>query len=400
MIRSSKTTLGFSNTGKRNSVALFREEYQRVVVEFIGILWEQKKIPKLFTKETTSQINSWLSARVLQCAAKQASGIVRGTRSKQRRRQWQYEEFVRLEYFKEARKLKKIIEETKVSKPVIESLNPELDSRFVKIDWESETSFDGWVTLTSLGNKLKIVIPIRKNKHFNELLTRGTLKPGLRLGESSIVFSFSIPDPEPRSEGTTLGIDIGLNKVFSSSDGVQSQEDIHGWNLRAIVEKINRCKPDSKGYKRAQSHRENYINWSLNQINLNGVKTLKREDIKNLRFGVKTSKTLRRWTYTSIFGKLGRLCEDSGVQILKVNPAFTSQRCSSCGWVQKSNRKGSLFKCKSCGFEHDADLNASRNIGLDLPPLGANWRSLPNRTGFFWKEIGRESVVPDTQGNG
>mgnify|MGYP001626204273 FL=1 len=28
------------------------------------------------------------------------------------------------------------------------------------------------------------------------------------------------------------------------------------------------------------------------------------------------------------------------------------------------NRNGSLFKFKNCGFEHDADLNASRNIEI------------------------------------
>jgi len=33
-----------------------------------------------------------------------------------------------------------------------------------------------------------------------------------------------------------------------------------------------------------------------------------------------------------------------------------------CGYIDKNNRHGSAFKCKNCGFELNADLNASRNI--------------------------------------
>ena len=46
-----------------------------------------------------------------------------------------------------------------------------------------------------------------------------------------------------------------------------------------------------------------------------------------------------------------------------MNPRYTSQRCNQCGFISKSNRKGqSIFKCKECGYELNADLNASRNI--------------------------------------
>ena len=49
--------------------------------------------------------------------------------------------------------------------------------------------------------------------------------------------------------------------------------------------------------------------------------------------------------------------------VFKVNPAYTSQECSSCGHVHKDNRKNqSHFKCTSCGHEENADLNASKVI--------------------------------------
>ena len=47
-----------------------------------------------------------------------------------------------------------------------------------------------------------------------------------------------------------------------------------------------------------------------------------------------------------------------------MNPKYTSQRCSKCGFVHKGNRSGLGFRCGNCGFCLNADLNASRNIGV------------------------------------
>lgn len=52
-----------------------------------------------------------------------------------------------------------------------------------------------------------------------------------------------------------------------------------------------------------------------------------------------------------------------GKNVLFVNPQYTSQMCSSCGFVDKDNRiSQSEFKCKSCGHTENADKNASKNI--------------------------------------
>lgn len=46
-----------------------------------------------------------------------------------------------------------------------------------------------------------------------------------------------------------------------------------------------------------------------------------------------------------------------------VNPAYTSQTCSSCRHVSKDNRKTqAVFACVECGFSENADLNAAKNI--------------------------------------
>ena len=52
-----------------------------------------------------------------------------------------------------------------------------------------------------------------------------------------------------------------------------------------------------------------------------------------------------------------------GKLILEVNPAYTSQQCTDCGYIAKDNRKSqSSFCCLSCGHKDHADINAAKNI--------------------------------------
>ena len=72
----------------------------------------------------------------------------------------------------------------------------------------------------------------------------------------------------------------------------------------------------------------------------------------------------------SFIQMLNYKCDWYGKTLIKVNPKFTSQICSSCGYKRKTNRKSqSEFVCGKCNMEMNADVNAARNIlnrGLKL----------------------------------
>jgi len=49
--------------------------------------------------------------------------------------------------------------------------------------------------------------------------------------------------------------------------------------------------------------------------------------------------------------------------VVKVDPAYTSQRCSECSYTAEENRKTQAkFICQDCGFSCNADHNAAMNI--------------------------------------
>ena len=395
MIRSTQTTLKFSNKQKRRQLNEFIKEYKTVTSTFIDLLWEEIKIPKLIPKELTSKINTWLSARAVQCSAKQASGIIRGSRKKQEQRKYVINEFNELKMFKKARKLQRIYEKNLVSKPNLKDVNPELDSRFIKIDLENDTSFDGWLTIKQIGNRQRIILPFKKSWHFNEMLSQGKIKGGVRINKKDVTFMFEIEGVENKETGNTLGIDIGKTNVISCSNNHISKPNKHNHDLNSILNIMSRKKKGSKGFSRCKDHRTNYINWSINQLNLNNTKQVNLENIKHIRKGRKNSRMLSHWTYTTIFDKLVSRCEEQGVLVLRISPTYTSQRCSKCGWVRKSNRKQKQFKCDKCSFECDSDLNASVNLSLNLKAISKKKRLLQkNRTGFYWNEVRQEYIVP------
>jgi putative transposase len=62
--------------------------------------------------------------------------------------------------------------------------------------------------------------------------------------------------------------------------------------------------------------------------------------------------------------KLNRLKELFNIEVIEVNPAYTSQECSSCGYIDEKNRKHTHhFECRSCGRKLNAQVNGAKNIG-------------------------------------
>lgn len=100
------------------------------------------------------------------------------------------------------------------------------------------------------------------------------------------------------------------------------------------------------------------------------AKTISMEDLtgirKNKKQGKKQKAANHRWPYAQCQFYIRYKAEAKGVEVENVSPAYTSQSCPCCGHTEKINRKGLLFKCKSCDYQDNADRVGSINIGLRL----------------------------------
>lgn len=74
---------------------------------------------------------------------------------------------------------------------------------------------------------------------------------------------------------------------------------------------------------------------------------------------------LKDWTHYDLRAKVENKAEELGIKVIFVDPQYTSQRCSRCGHIDKKNRlTQARFICTECGFDENADYNASQNLAI------------------------------------
>ncbi|MHA1104949.1 MAG: zinc ribbon domain-containing protein [Promethearchaeota archaeon] len=84
---------------------------------------------------------------------------------------------------------------------------------------------------------------------------------------------------------------------------------------------------------------------------------------QNVNIGKKNNQNFVSIPFLTLVRQIEYKSEMVEIKIVRITEEYTSQACSSCGIVRKSNRKyRRLYACKDCGMVLNADVNASRNI--------------------------------------
>jgi putative transposase len=72
---------------------------------------------------------------------------------------------------------------------------------------------------------------------------------------------------------------------------------------------------------------------------------------------------LHSWSFAQVRGFIEYKAQERGLKVVAIDPRHTSQTCSKCGYQSRSNRSSQAeFRCRECGYELNADLNAAYNI--------------------------------------
>jgi putative transposase len=102
----------------------------------------------------------------------------------------------------------------------------------------------------------------------------------------------------------------------------------------------------------------------IENLRIGGMTRSARATVESPGRNVRAKAGLNREIMRAGWGLLVRRLEDKAPgRVQKINPAFTSQRCSECGHLAAESRKSqALFACVACSFTLNADVNAARNI--------------------------------------
>ena len=278
--------------------------------------------------------------------------------------------------------------------------NPKLKTHIEEQE-RKKSSYDYWIKLSTLEKGQKIYLPITTNDYFQGI--KGDVSNFIQINfqqdidkiDGNILISNSnslnynkykisvcliknIKKEEYQPKINKLALDLGLNNLFATNIG-----ELYGRNFSKLLKKYDeivsllaknrqkqKLKTLSKKYKKLINKIKAYLKNEINRVINKLIKNNKPKEIvvERLNFtSPKLSKKLNRML--SNFGK--RIIEEKfesineryEIEITQINPAYTSQECSKCGYVEKKNRKSQAkFICGFCGKKQNADINSSKNI--------------------------------------
>ncbi|WP_458186227.1 RNA-guided endonuclease InsQ/TnpB family protein [Haladaptatus sp. NG-WS-4] len=91
------------------------------------------------------------------------------------------------------------------------------------------------------------------------------------------------------------------------------------------------------------------------------------ENLTDIRKRMAGTKRFHAWTFRRLYQYTEYKAEMFGIEVEQISPAYTSQRCSKCGFTHEDNRRSKhQFVCQKCEYELNADYNASKNIARKL----------------------------------
>jgi IS605 OrfB family transposase len=196
-----------------------------------------------------------------------------------------------------------------------------------------------------------------------------------------LAISVEVPE-EPQYEAESyLGVDLGIVNIAATSDGVQvpgtACEQVRQWYLdrKRTLQQVGtrsakrRLKKLSNGETRFKKNVNHIVSKNLVALAKDTSRGIALEDLTGIRERTTVRRAQRdrhaKWAFAQLREFISYKAARAGVPVVLVDPAYTSQGCSACGYVDRKNRKTrNLFWCRACGHTEPADTNAAKNIAF------------------------------------
>jgi IS605 OrfB family transposase len=236
---------------------------------------------------------------------------------------------------------------------------------------------DNEINIWTMEGRLRIPIIVHDKELFS--LKKGQCDLILSNGQFYLMCTIDAPQSELAVSEDVIGIDLGINKIATASDGTVYSGDqikkkrqqyhdhrsrLQKCGTRSANRRIKKIGNKESRFRKDVNH---CISKQLVEKAKGNLSALALEELKGINNRVSVRKSQRNerlsWSFYQLRSFIEYKAKEVGVQVLIVPAPYTSQTCSDCGHCEKGNRKSqSYFSCLKCGFSMNADLNASKNI--------------------------------------
>lgn len=183
------------------------------------------------------------------------------------------------------------------------------------------------------------------------------------------------PKVEPEKK---IGIDLGLRYFVADSEGgkIMPPKSFRKSESLLAIQQRKASKAKKGGQRKVKAYRiverthERIANRRRDFLHKTASKYAKNYDLVaiedlNVKGMIKNrhlSKSISDASWGIFAGMLDYKLKILGKALVKVNPRFTSQKCSQCGEIVRKSLSVRTHICLLCGLILDRDENASRNI--------------------------------------
>ncbi len=203
-----------------------------------------------------------------------------------------------------------------------------------------------------------------------------------RTGKWYVCFSCECAEPSPLSEtGQQAGIDVGLKTFATLSTGAEiANPRFFRAEEKALATVQRRLSKEAKGmpgrakrrqvvarvHERIAWRRSDFAHQHSRRI-VNAFDLIAVEDlsVNRMTHNHCLAKSIHDAAWSQFAALIAYKAAWAGRQYVAVNPAYTSQDCSSCGHRQPlslADLANRTYTCPCCGLVLDRDYNASLNI--------------------------------------
>lgn len=194
-----------------------------------------------------------------------------------------------------------------------------------------------------------------------------------------VVFSVVLKERPARSNGgPSVGLDLGLAKFLTTSEGVEvpnpryfeagvaalrgaqrslRRKALGSSNRSRARDRVRRIQTKIKNQRADFHHKE-----SQRLVHSYGLIAVEELNIKKMGGPRWMNRAIRDAGWGQFLSFLRYKAESAGSEVVAVDPRWTSQLCSGCGELVKKGLKDRVHDCPHCGLVLDRDENAARNI--------------------------------------
>jgi hypothetical protein len=363
--------LNLANAGKLAALDAVTAEYQRVTQCFVdGLIDTETRAPDKYA--AIPRIPNVLSERWLRCAWQQACGLVQSWYSNER-----------------------------TNRPILHNLCIQANANVVLLEKSETATFDYWLRISTLKTGQPVRVPIKLYKNAQAILDQyEKLCGGVTLNkrDGQWYATFAVERHNRKAKATkVLGGDIGMKAVLTTSDGERygefgamiKQRLVKTDAKRARKQKLNACLKNknlpavSLRDQQAESFVRNGIGQALNQmvraVSSGYAVALEKLNVQDMRFKSRgTNRLLKAHQLGFIRDRVKFKLDEQGIRYRSVQPAYSSQQCSQCGFTFGLNRRTQAnFRCLWCDYQNHADVNAALIIAERFSDTALN--ALPFR---------------------